>query len=79
MEPRKVGTSAAFGGTSPIKLPGWQELTISCFKSFTKWSLPMWGYLQNKQHKTNKKKTSTACDHSEGQLEVNCSAKVGSF
>jgi hypothetical protein len=40
-EPRSVGTSAAFGDLPPIRLSGWQELTISCFKSFTKWSLPM--------------------------------------
>lgn len=46
LEPRSVGTSAALGETPPIKLCGWQELTISCFNSFTKWSLLMWGYLQ---------------------------------
>jgi hypothetical protein len=36
LDPRSVGTSAAFGEAPPIKLCGWQELAISCFKRFTR-------------------------------------------
>lgn len=51
--PSKVGTSAALG-LLPSSFPckGWTVLSINCFKSFTKWSLVMWGYLvvtQNEQ------------------------------